>query len=63
MLLTGHKRFAGIVALEQSTVLCLSRRQLRGSIGERESIYVKILETAIDILSHRLTHTIHTRHS
>jgi hypothetical protein len=49
--------------VEQSTVLCLSRRQLRGSIGERESIYVKILETAIDILSHRLTHTIHTRHS
>jgi len=60
--LTGHKRFAGITALEQSTALCLSRRQLRGLIGERESIYVKILETAVDILSPRLTNTSHVRY-
>ncbi len=60
--LTGHTRFAGIEAIEPSTALSLSGRALRSMVGEHQGIYVKILETAVDILSHRLTHTEHSRH-
>ena len=60
--LTGHARFAGIEAVEASTALSLSGRTLWSMVGEHQGIYVKILETAVDILSHRLTHTGHSRH-
>lgn len=57
--LTGHKRFVTLHALETSTALCLRRWHLRNLVGERQAIYVKILETAVDILSHRLTESQH----
>lgn len=59
--LTGHKRFAGIVALEDSTALSLKRLDLRALIHREPVVYCTILETAVDILSHRLTHTQHRR--
>lgn len=52
----------GTEAIEPSTALCLSRRKLRSLVGDRQAIYVKILETAVDILSHRLTERDHTPH-
>ena len=59
--LSRHKRFVGIQAIEPSTALCLHRRHLRGLAGEKQEIYIKILEPAVDLLSHRLTGSQHTR--
>ena len=57
--LTGHKRFVTMHALETSTALRLRRSQLHNLVGERPAIYVKILEAVVDILSHRLTESRH----
>lgn len=53
--LTGNERFVGFEAVESSTVLCLTRDSLRGLIARRPTLYVKILETTIELLAHRVT--------
>ncbi len=55
--LTGNKRFVGFEAVEPSTALCLSRNALRGLIGSLPGLYVKILETTIELLAHRVSRT------
>ena len=55
--LTGHKRFVGFEAVEPSTALSLSRVSLRGLIGSLPNLYVKILETTIELLAHRVART------
>ena len=53
--LTGHRRFVGFEAVEPSTALSLSRVSLRGLIDSLPDLYVKILETTIELLAHRVT--------
>ncbi len=52
--LTGNKRFVGFEAVEDSTSLCLSRQALHGLIDKKPELYVKILETTIELLAHRV---------
>ena len=55
--LTGHKRFVGFEAVEPSTALSLARTALRGLITSQPGLYVKILETTIELLAHRVSRT------
>ncbi len=53
--LTGHDRFVGFEAVEASTALSLSRESLQALIKTQPALYVKILETTIELLAHRVT--------
>lgn len=53
--LTGRGRFVGFEAVEASTALCLSRQSLHGLIESQPALYVKILETTIELLAHRVS--------
>lgn len=53
--LTGHDRFVGFEAVEESTALSLSRDSLRALISTQPGLYVKILETTIELLAHRVS--------
>ncbi len=55
--LTGHGRFVGFEAVEPSTALSLSHASLRGLIDSLPNLYVKILETSIELLGHRVSRT------
>ena len=52
--LTGNKRFVGFTAVEESTALCLTRDSLHGLIDSQPALFVKILETTIELLAHRV---------
>ncbi len=52
--LTGHDRFVGFEAVEASTALSLARASLRALISMQPALYVKILETTIELLAHRV---------
>ena len=53
--LTGHDRFVGFEAVEPATALSLWRESLRSLILKQPALYVKILETTIESLAHRVT--------
>ncbi len=53
--LTGHERFVGFEAVEASTALSLSRKSLHTLITTQPAMYVKILETTIELLAHRVS--------
>ena len=53
--LTGHDRYVGFEAVEPSTSLSLSRTGLRSLISRQPALYVKILETTIELLAQRVT--------
>ena len=55
--LTGRRRFVGFEAVEASTALSLSRNALRGLIKSVPELYVKILETTIELLAERVSRT------
>ena len=55
--LTGNKRFVGFDAVEPSTALSLTRSALRSLISSQPGLYVKILETTIELLAHRVSRT------
>ncbi|MBT4097316.1 MAG: cyclic nucleotide-binding domain-containing protein [Gemmatimonadetes bacterium] len=52
--LTGNQRFVGFKAVEESTALSLTRQSMHGLIGKHPKLYVKILETTIELLAHRV---------
>lgn len=60
--LTEHPRFVGITSTEASIALSLNRGRLRRLATEGPQLYIKILENAVDVLSHRLTNTEHDPH-
>ena len=55
--LTGRRRFVSFEAIEPSTALSLSRNALRGLIKTLPELYVKILETTIELLAERVSRT------
>ena len=57
--LTGHPRFLNVAALETSTAISLSRANLRKLGRDKPQTFIRILENALDVLAHRLTHTVH----
>ncbi len=52
--LTGNKRFVGFTAVEESTALSLTRDSLHGLIDSQPALFVKILETTVELLAHRV---------
>lgn len=52
--LTGNKRFVGFTAVEESTALSLTHDSLRGLIDSQPVLFVKILETTIELLAYRV---------
>ena len=58
--LPRHQRFVGFQAVEPSTALSLSRKSLQELGDTIPRLYLKILETTIELLAHRISRSANT---